>query len=71
MTVAVDRARCVGSRTCVEIAPDLFVIDDGRSRVLRPEEPGSRRERNDEATAEDFAEAIDSCPVQAILGGEQ
>ncbi|WP_448616183.1 ferredoxin [Modestobacter sp. URMC 112] len=67
--VRVDRTRCVGSGTCTEIAPDLFVLDGGTARVLAPGEPGARVVRDDDATADDVDEAVDSCPVQAIEGG--
>ncbi len=67
--VRIDRSRCVASRTCTEIAPDLFVLDGGAARVLAPGEPGARSVRDDDATAADVDEAVDSCPVQAIEGG--
>jgi ferredoxin len=67
--VQVDRSRCVGSGTCVQIAADLFVLDGGTARVLAPGEPGARSVRDDDATAADVDEAVDSCPVQAIEGG--
>ncbi len=69
MRVTVDRARCVGSGTCTAIAPDLFVLEDGRARVLAPDEPGARTDRDDGRTADDVEEAVESCPVQAIKGG--
>ena len=69
MRVTVDGARCVGSGTCVAIAPDLFALDDGRARVLDPGEPGARTDRDDDRTADDVEEAVESCPVQAIEGG--
>ncbi len=67
--VSVDRSRCVGSGTCVQIAADLFVLDGATARVLAPGEPGARSVRDDDATAADVDEAVDSCPVQAIEGG--
>lgn len=69
MDVEIDRDRCVGSGTCESLAPDLFVVDGGRARVLRPGEEGARVVRDDAATAEDIEDAVDSCPVQAIRGG--
>lgn len=67
--VRIDRSRCVGSGTCTGIAPDLFVLDGGTARVLDPGETGARAVRDDDATAADVDEAVDSCPVQAIEGG--
>ncbi|GAA4312176.1 hypothetical protein GCM10023162_17970 [Klenkia terrae] len=69
VTARVDRSRCVGSGTCTQIAPDLFVLEDGTARVLAPGEPGSRAVRDDDRTAADVEEAVESCPVQAIEGG--
>lgn len=63
MTVHVDRARCVGSGTCTQIAPELFVLEDGTARVT------DRAARDDEQTADDIEEAVESCPVQAIQRG--
>ncbi len=71
MTARVDRAICVGSGTCTQIAPDLFVLDGGRARVLAPDEPGARVIRDDERTAADVEEAVESCPVQAIEGDQR
>ncbi|MFJ6217287.1 ferredoxin [Streptomyces sp. NPDC092296] len=55
----VDRSRCVGAGFCVATAPEDFELDDdGRSRPLRTEAPGS--------AAEGLVEAADLCPVEAI-----
>jgi ferredoxin len=37
--------------------------------VLAPGGPGARAVRDDDVTADDVDEAVDSCPVQAIEGG--
>lgn len=57
MRVTVDRDRCVGSATCVGIAPDLFELEDGRSRPLRKVVSDS----------DDLRDAVESCPVEAIM----
>ncbi|WP_199435396.1 ferredoxin [Qaidamihabitans albus] len=56
--VVVDRAVCVGSTTCVNVAGGSFEIDetDGKARVLTP---GA-------ATMDEVLDAVDSCPVAAI-----
>lgn len=69
MSARVERARCVGSGTCTQIAPDLFVLEAGTARYLEPGDEGARVVRDDDRTAADIEEAVESCPVQAIEGG--
>ena len=53
----VDKEKCIGCGTCVSIAPEVFQIaEDGKSKVINPQG----------APEEKIAEAIKSCPVQAI-----
>jgi ferredoxin len=54
--VAVDPARCVGSGTCVGIAPDHFELHGG---VAQPRQATVVR-------SEELLDAVDSCPVAAI-----
>lgn len=50
--------RCVGSATCVGIAPELFELSaDGRSRPLTTPVDDS----------DELREAAECCPVQAIV----
>ena len=37
--------------------------------MFAPGGPGARAVRDDDVTADDVDEAVDSCPVQAIEGG--
>lgn len=54
----VDRDLCIGCEMCVEICSDVFEMDDeGISRVRDPEA----------CDACDCQEAIDACPVEAII----
>lgn len=55
-TVTVDPDRCVGSATCVGIAPELFELRDGVAHG-GPVPPDAVDEAQD---------AVDACPVQAI-----
>jgi ferredoxin len=47
MRVVVDRARCVGSGSCVEIAPAVFDQDDleGTVRLRQQQPPEDQHER--------------------------
>lgn len=57
----VDEDLCTGCELCVDIAPNTFAMnDEGISEVIDPE-------GDDEDTIQ---EAIDSCPVEAILWEE-
>jgi len=59
MTVKVDKEKCLGCGTCVGICPEVFQLGaDGKAEV----KPGADFAKN----ADKIAEAISSCPVQAI-----
>jgi len=55
--VSVDRALCLGSGTCVNMAPDYFRMEEtGRSTLVRsllPQDP-------------DLEDAAELCPAMAI-----
>jgi len=56
--IQLDRAVCVGSSWCVNIAAGAFgLARDGRAEVLDPIR----------ATADELEEAAESCPVSAIV----
>lgn len=57
-TLEIDAEACIGCGTCESIAPDYFKIVDGVSEVIK---------EYNENDAEDIEEAINNCPVQAIL----
>jgi len=46
---------CIGCGTCESLCPNVFKIEDGKSRVI-----------SDECGDCDCQEAADSCPVSAI-----
>ena len=57
LDVRVERARCIGSRTCVSRAPAVFALDDtGVAVVLDP----------DGAAPDDVMLAAEGCPTRAI-----
>ena len=49
---------CIGCESCVEVCPDIFVMDEatGHAKVTDPT-----------STAPCTEEAIEICPVQAIV----
>lgn len=56
--VVVDQDTCIGCRTCEEICPEVFQLNEeiGTSEVIKPE-----------GGPEDLIQdAIESCPVEAI-----
>jgi ferredoxin len=59
MRVVIDELLCEGHALCQGIAPDIFDVgDDDMARVLMDDIPESRRD--------DVANAVRSCPKQAI-----
>lgn len=53
----VDKGRCVGSTTCIHIAPEVFELDEnGQSAVIDALA----------APRSDVEDAIASCPTEAI-----
>jgi ferredoxin len=59
-TITLLSDRCISSGNCVDIAPEVFDMDDsGLVVALMSEVDGPLRER--------VVQAADVCPVQAIL----
>jgi ferredoxin len=57
--VVVDKDLCIGSASCVAIAPDLFELDDDGKAIVK-----------EGASYEDVVQVLDSaqsCPVDAII----
>jgi ferredoxin len=54
--------RCISSGNCVDVAPELFDMDDAGIVVALADEVGEDGQANAEQAAE-------VCPVQAILLG--
>lgn len=49
---------CIGCESCVEVCPEVFVMDAGT---------GHAKAKNPSSTASCVDEAIDICPVAAII----
>jgi ferredoxin len=60
MKVMVDPDRCEGHARCVELAPEVFALNDDGLSVVLLEHPGEELRAKVEA-------AVRLCPRQAIL----
>ena len=49
---------CIGCESCVEVCPDVFVMDDAT---------GHAKAKDPNSTAPCIEEAMDICPVNAIV----
>jgi ferredoxin len=58
-TVTIDRTLCIGSGNCVNLAPEIFLIDEQNIVAFRDETPDIDADRLQEATA--------ICPVDALI----
>jgi ferredoxin len=58
LRVRVDRLLCVGFETCIEVAPDLFELDDEGIAVFRADTRGVDRDL--------VLSACAACPVDAL-----
>ncbi len=58
VTVRIDRLLCVGFETCIEVAPDLFELDDEGIAIFCADTNGTAHE--------DVLGSCKSCPVDAL-----
>lgn len=59
LTLRVDRRTCIGSGSCVSVAPEVFEIGADQVVAVRPEAP-------DDVDRERLIEACEVCPVDAL-----
>jgi ferredoxin len=64
MRVIVNRDLCEGNALCMEIAPEVFVVEEDDKTRLLVERPG-------EALRAKVAEAVRRCPRQALAIEEE
>lgn len=58
VNVEIDRSLCIGSGNCVNVAPEIFEIDDENLVRFTEETPDIDRDR--------LVEACSLCPVDAL-----
>lgn len=58
MQIRIRRTECCGHAECVEIAPDVFVVDTRRKATVLDA---------DAASEDKVIEAAEACPCQAII----
>lgn len=61
MIPTVDQELCIGCGICVDLCPEVFVMEDEKSQVIGA----------DQCASCDCQEAVDSCPVSAITMQEE
>jgi len=59
LTVKIDRLICVGFETCVEVAPDLFEMDEEGIAIFTSDTSAVDKET--------VLEACKECPVDALV----
>jgi len=59
MKIKIDKQKCLGCGVCINLCPEVFELKDGKSEI---------KEKVDlEKNKDCIKEAIDSCPVTAIV----
>jgi len=59
LRVKIDKTKCIGCGTCVEICPEVFGLgDDGKAKFKLTADSQKLKAK--------IKEAAESCPVQAI-----
>ena len=70
MKIRIDRKECIGAGTCVVLAPNTFDLDDELIAVLRSPERVEGKKGEGKDTDTDIIAAAKSCPVLAIILGD-
>lgn len=58
MKVSVDAEKCIGCQLCIQVAPELFEMDEDKAIVKSQEVP--------EGQEDNCRQASQQCPVEAI-----
>jgi len=59
MKIKIDKQKCLGCGVCINLCSEVFELKDGKSKI---------KEKVDlEKNKDCIKEAIDSCPVTAIV----
>ncbi|NQV00216.1 MAG: ferredoxin [Parcubacteria group bacterium] len=59
MKIKIDKEKCLGCGVCINLCPKVFELEDGKSKI--------KDEVDLEKNKDCIKEAIDSCPVSAII----
>jgi len=59
MKIKIDKQKCLGCGVCINLCPEVFELKDGKSKI--------KEEVDLEKNKDCIKEAIDSCPVSAII----
>lgn len=59
VTVRIDRALCIGSGNCVNLAPEIFEIDDENIVDFKDDTPNIDQDR--------LVDSCAICPVDALI----
>lgn len=59
LTVRIDRLRCIASKNCMRVAPEVFELDDEQVCAFKADPPDIERGR--------LIEACVVCPVGALV----
>jgi len=59
MKIKVNKQKCLGCGVCTSLCPEVFELKDGKSKI--------KEKANLEKNKDCIKQAIDSCPVQAII----
>lgn len=59
LTIRIDRNLCIGSGNCVNLAPEIFEIDEENIVDFRGDTPDIDQDR--------LVEACNLCPVDALI----
>ncbi|MBN2442275.1 MAG: ferredoxin [Spirochaetales bacterium] len=59
MKVRIDSEACTGCGLCVDSVPDVFTMGDDIAEVIKADVPANLED--------DVTDAIDNCPVEAII----
>lgn len=63
LTIRIDRTLCIGSGNCVNLAPEIFELDEDNLVTFREETPDIDLGR--------LTEACILCPVDALLAFDE
>jgi ferredoxin len=63
LTVRIDRRTCIGSGSCVTVAPEVFEIDSQMTVTFRDDAASIERAR--------LIEACEVCPVDALAAFDE